>query len=825
MSNIEFNHEADQALVERQIALEEEMVSMGVSRYRKDRPMPWAESAGKFDEASLPPGAALMRKYTGEVARLIQGRMAEYQAGKAGRYARTVLTLLDGIEPDALAYIALRRALQAAVEQANLVSAAVSIGSLVEEHVAYEEWHATEKNLAKWWEEQAKRKGNPAHRRAMLRGAFQNQVRDLEWPRESRLKVGVWLLELLEVELGLIERFTERVNTKTRYVIRPTEELREWLDEMHSKCELLAPVNLPMVCPPRPWTTPMDGGYTTRPLNRCLVIKAPKTHIDDLFSTDLTRVYSAVNALQETRWQINPSVLDTVRALKGARGVPGVPEPEDEMIPPRPAEVPEDVPISELSHEGKRALRAWKAQAKQAYERNAERVSARFSFQQKLWVAEKFAAEPAIWFPYQIDSRGRIYAIPSMVTPQGDDLSKALLRFADGKPLGENGAYWLAVHVANVWAEDDGSGVKTDKLPFDDRVQWVLDNEEMIVECALRTLDSLHMWGHADKPWQFLAACFEWAGYVLSGRSDDYVSHLPIAMDGSCSGLQHYSAVLRDPRGARAVNLTNTGTVEDIYQQVADRVAEECEKRPELAPWRGKVVRKTVKQPCMTYAYSATVNGMRGQIIAATDKASDQPEGWKDDKFQLANDLAPVVRECIEEIVVAAAGAMAWLQEAAKIATNWGMPLRWVSAIGLPVVQAETRPIRKRNSVWYDGIRLRLDTHESGTTLDKRAQASAVAPNWIHSQDASHLMATVNALAEDGLDSFAMIHDSFGVHAADVDLLHLRLRETFIEQYSVNRLAELKRQLESHIRHPLPDLPPAGELDLGQVMEAEYAFA
>jgi len=52
-------------LVGRQIALEEEAVQIGVSRYRKDRPTPWSDTTGKFDEASLPPGAALMKKYTG----------------------------------------------------------------------------------------------------------------------------------------------------------------------------------------------------------------------------------------------------------------------------------------------------------------------------------------------------------------------------------------------------------------------------------------------------------------------------------------------------------------------------------------------------------------------------------------------------------------------------------------------------------------------------------------------------------------------------------------------------------------------------------------
>ncbi len=57
-----------EANVARRIALEEEAVNIGQTRYRKDRPMPWSDSKGKFDEASLPPGAAVLRKYTSIVA-------------------------------------------------------------------------------------------------------------------------------------------------------------------------------------------------------------------------------------------------------------------------------------------------------------------------------------------------------------------------------------------------------------------------------------------------------------------------------------------------------------------------------------------------------------------------------------------------------------------------------------------------------------------------------------------------------------------------------------------------------------------------------------
>jgi len=66
----------------------------------------------------------------------------------------------------------------------------------------------------------------------------------------------------------------------------------------------------------------------------------------------------------------------------------------------------------------------------------------------KLDMAEKLVDKEKIWFPWYADFRGRLYAEVSDLTPQGNDASKALLRFAHGKPLGTEGLWWLYVRAA-----------------------------------------------------------------------------------------------------------------------------------------------------------------------------------------------------------------------------------------------------------------------------------------------------------------------------------------------------------------------------------------
>ena len=61
----------------------------------------------------------------------------------------------------------------------------------------------------------------------------------------------------------------------------------------------------------------------------------------------------------------------------------------------------------------------------------------------------------------------------------GADLSRGLLQFAEGRPLGEHGMFWLYVQAANLW----GQGV--DKLPLWGRYKWVEDHLGQVVgECV-----------------------------------------------------------------------------------------------------------------------------------------------------------------------------------------------------------------------------------------------------------------------------------------------------------------------------------------------------
>ncbi|MES9091035.1 DNA-directed RNA polymerase, partial [Cutibacterium acnes] len=179
---------------------------------------------------------------------------------------------------------------------------------------------------------------------------------------------------------------------------------------------------------------------------------------------DMPDVYEAVNLAQATPWSINQRVLGVVNELAQWQNVhiEDFPSLDTEALPDR----------SEGMDDNELVLKQWKREAAKVYRRERARTSRRLRFEFIVEQANKFKDYEAIWFPYNMDWRGRVYAIPAF-NPQGNDMTKGLLMAAQGEPIGAEGRKWLAIHGANT------AGV--DKVSFDDRLQWVKDNEELIL--------------------------------------------------------------------------------------------------------------------------------------------------------------------------------------------------------------------------------------------------------------------------------------------------------------------------------------------------------
>src|SRR5262249_51929496 len=197
--------------------------------------------------------------------------------------------------------------------------------------------------------------------------------------------------------------------------------------------------------------------------------------------------------------------------------------------------------------------------------------------------ADMQTAERYLWKTFytslSCDFRGRIVADPHF-NYMRQDYVRGLFLFAEGKPIGKRGLYWLKVSTANAFNEKREMTLK----PFDERVAWTERYMDRIRDIAANPwsgLDSYidkreqprwkHAWlNEAADPIQFVAHCIELVAALDEGEG--YITHLPLPFDATNSGAQHYSLLARDRDGARLTNLIYEGKVEDLYTDVKDHI-------------------------------------------------------------------------------------------------------------------------------------------------------------------------------------------------------------------------------------------------------------
>ena len=80
-------------------------------------------------------------------------------------------------------------------------------------------------------------------------------------------------------------------------------------------------------------------------------------------------------------------------------------------------------------------------------------------------------------------------------------------------------------------------------------------------------------------------------------------------------------------------------------------------------------------------------------------------------------------------------------------------------------------------------------------------------------------MKTVN-LSYTDIQSFSVVHDSFGTHACDMELLSENLRTTFIEIYKEDVLKKFAEE-----QKVVPEIPKYGKLNIKEVKDAEFFFS
>ncbi|CCH62285.1 hypothetical protein TBLA_0G03490 [Henningerozyma blattae CBS 6284] len=561
------------------------------------------------------------------------------------------------------------------------------------------------------------------------------------------------------------------------------------------------PQQMPMIVKPRKWVSWNSGGYhysqsilirTRDSPEQVAYLKAVSE--ENLIPT----IYSGLNVIGLTGWTVNRKVFNVLSEVwntgKQFLDIPGI---QDDMVvlPPLPSNAePEEV-------------REWKLKNKEIANKISSDRSVRCDSNYKLEIARAFLGEK-IYFPHNLDFRGRAYPLSPHFNHLGNDMSRGLLIFWKGRRLGPQGLKWLKVHLANLFGYD--------KASLDDRIAFANQHIEDLKDSAEHPLDGKGWWQSADKPWQALATCMELNEAFKLENPEDFISHQPVHQDGTCNGLQHYAALGGDVEGAIQVNLVPSPKPQDVYNHVAklvearlDVAAKEGDETAKIL--QGKITRKVVKQTVMTNVYGVTFIGATRQIAKQlTEKFDD-----KQLAFEYGGYLAKHVFAAIRESFKGAHEIQDWLGECSKRISrairldvdsksfrNGNKPdfmssVIWTTPLGLPIVQPYRDESKKQ-------IKTNLQTIFIADPLavnpvNARRQKSGFPPNFIHSLDASHMLLSATKCGEHGLD-FASVHDSYWTHACDVDKMNYLLREEFIKLHEVDLIERLKTEFNQRYK-------------------------
>lgn len=804
-----------------------------------------AERLRKLVEAStkgdveLPRAHALIGRMMGVVTEVLQGYANTITRGMGGKYKRW----LRALPLDVAAVIAIRECIRECStpkRYAHVQDLAGNVGKLWELEVRIRQAEAVNPMYMQKIHDQVKERctRDYGHLRRLYSVAVERVFKgtiDLSLTHADMMHIGKFGVDAC-YEAGLIEqvRGTNRNGTCVGYKLH--DEVAEFLQKYtpNDVRNIINKAESRMICPPDDWTNLHDGGYLSvrrkaaAPLLELRKIrKSVRKELADEFTAEkMPDVFQAGNYLQSTAFCMHGPTRDAIarvwRLGGNIMGVPGSKPPEKPEFPFAPEWTKEGATKEELV-----VFNRWKRHTALYYDELREwRGKAR---EAGAFVKSVSKSEGPFWFPVYFDSRGRWYyrGVPN---PQGSDMAKAVLHFHEKRPLGERGLFWLKVHVAN--------SAGFDKERFVDRARWTEQHWPDIVRALDEPENFPEVFG-TDAPWCMFSAAWELREALRSPDHTQYRTGIPVHMDATCSGLQHYSALLRDPVGGAYVNLvdhTLCGPKQDIYGAVASTalkmmlrdVESDDESLRVMAKWCLDVgiPRALAKKPVMTYVYGATLSGtadhveymLSREILPQLGKKFPEPFGdVLDPDYAISQYIAKKLFAGIAAAVPAAAAAMQWLRNIARQQPS-GKRMAWRTPSGFLVQHDYQDFTEQRIRLNSCGVQL-IVVRDWTEGTRQHAMVNAISPNFVHALDASHLTFVANAMQRSNLNMVA-IHDSFGTHPCDVDSMHKHIREQFVRLYSgPNLLAEFLWDVGG-----VGEPPARGTLDLNSVLSSEFMF-
>ncbi|XP_014738390.1 PREDICTED: DNA-directed RNA polymerase, mitochondrial isoform X2 [Sturnus vulgaris] len=628
-------------------------------------------------------------------------------------------------------------------------------------------------------------------------------LKSCSWPCVLLMRLGMHMLELLvkavKVPRNILNNRLESKPIPVLYhvysfysnwqvgLIKPHPIYSQILSNAAETTLTFNSSAMPMLCPPVPWTSASFGAFVLSDTKLMRFLDESTHHqvvLEQCPVVNLHPVLDALNQLGNCAWKINQPVLDIIISIFNDKG------DEKLDIPPPLSEAPKPPTASGNSSTWSKSL---KHELFLCKKKTAEMHSLRMDALYKLSIAN-YVRDKVFWFPHNMDFRGRTYPCPPYFNHLGNDVTRAILLFAEGRPLGPRGLDWLKIHLINL------TGLKK-KNALQERLEYANEIMEDILDSADHPLTGRKWWMDTDEPWQALACCMEIAKASRSPDPAAYISHFPV----------HQVEEFRKKDAERGLKIARV--------------------------LQGFISRKVVKQTVMTVVYGVTRYGGRLQIEKRLKEIDEFPEEYL---WEASHYLVKQVFNSIKEMFSATRDIQNWLTESAKLIAQSGRTVEWVTPLGLPIIQPY---YRSKSTVLNCGMqRLSVRSSNSSQKPDTVKQKNAFPPNFIHSLDSTHMMLTALHCLRKGL-TFVSVHDCYWTHALTVDVMNQVCRQQFVALHSEKILQDLSEFMlekycsssssstepiahwQKRLMEQLSNVPRTGEFNLQQVMDSTYFFS
>ena len=311
--------------------------------------------------------------------------------------------------------------------------------------------------------------------------------------KELEIKAGAVLITLVLdlTEFATIEK--RRVSSKSRFFrnIEINPEVLDEVKEMISNGASQADYYAPDITKPNQWRNKTYEGNVCgiqkrngKPLVRNARYNKQnkeENHIakmdETLHTTEaMPKVFKVLDTIESTEWTIDCDMIKTIKeCIEANVEIPGI--NENIIIPVKPPtkwsfridEQGSEEPVFDLeafdkecseyrevnpdffeSKENTELVREWY----KLYKTKVSNSSKCAAGMRSIETAEALQEYEKIYFAHNLCTRGRIYPIATSLNPQLNDVSKGLLKFAEGDVVDEEALGWLEVNLANAWGNE-----------------------------------------------------------------------------------------------------------------------------------------------------------------------------------------------------------------------------------------------------------------------------------------------------------------------------------------------------------------------------------